>query len=123
MRAILPFKIEAASMVRCAYFGQNHGRLDEVERQLASLLNRRNGSMICLCPLLLDARGISNDSLCPMLSKSIESNLKNHCALRAEINLRSVWGSGVGYIKHLGITPSEGSVLVPFNPAVIAGHN
>ena len=35
-QAILPPKIEAAGAVRCAQCGQKHGRLDEVQRQLAN---------------------------------------------------------------------------------------
>jgi predicted Zn finger-like uncharacterized protein len=35
-QAILPSKIEAAGLVRCAQCGQKHGRLDEVQRQLLS---------------------------------------------------------------------------------------
>ena len=35
-QAILPSKIEAAGMVHCAQCGQKHGRLDEVQRQLAN---------------------------------------------------------------------------------------
>jgi predicted Zn finger-like uncharacterized protein len=35
-QAILPSKIDAAAVVRCAQCGQTHGRLDEVQWQLAS---------------------------------------------------------------------------------------
>jgi uncharacterized Zn finger protein (UPF0148 family) len=35
-QAILPPKIEAAGMVRCAQCGRKHGRLDEVQKELAS---------------------------------------------------------------------------------------
>jgi DNA-directed RNA polymerase subunit RPC12/RpoP len=34
-QAILPSKIEAAAMVRCAQCGRKHGRLGEVQRQIA----------------------------------------------------------------------------------------
>jgi predicted Zn finger-like uncharacterized protein len=35
-QAILPSKIEAAGTVRCAQCGRMHGRLDEVQMELAS---------------------------------------------------------------------------------------
>jgi Zn ribbon nucleic-acid-binding protein len=35
-QAILPPKSEAAGMVRCAQCGRKHGRLDEVQKELAS---------------------------------------------------------------------------------------
>jgi uncharacterized Zn finger protein (UPF0148 family) len=35
-QAILPPKIEAAGVVRCAQCGRQHGRLDEVQKELAS---------------------------------------------------------------------------------------
>jgi DNA-directed RNA polymerase subunit RPC12/RpoP len=35
-QAILPSKIEAAGIVRCARCGRKHGRLDEVQRQIVS---------------------------------------------------------------------------------------
>jgi uncharacterized Zn finger protein (UPF0148 family) len=35
-QAILPPKIEAAGMVRCAQCGRKRGRLDEVQKELAS---------------------------------------------------------------------------------------
>lgn len=35
-QAILPSKIEAVSIVRCTRCGQAHGRLDEVQRQVAN---------------------------------------------------------------------------------------
>lgn len=34
-QAILPSKIEAAGIVRCAQCGRKHGRLDDVQRQIA----------------------------------------------------------------------------------------
>jgi DNA-directed RNA polymerase subunit RPC12/RpoP len=34
-RAILPSKIETTGIVRCTQCGRKHGRLDEVQRQLA----------------------------------------------------------------------------------------
>ena len=34
--AILPSKIEATGVVRCAQCGRKHGRLDDVQRQLVS---------------------------------------------------------------------------------------
>jgi uncharacterized Zn finger protein (UPF0148 family) len=34
--AILPPKSEAAGMVRCAQCGRKHGRLDKVQKELAS---------------------------------------------------------------------------------------
>ena len=35
-RAILPPKIEAAGLVRCAQCGRQHGRLAEVQKELAN---------------------------------------------------------------------------------------
>jgi uncharacterized Zn finger protein (UPF0148 family) len=35
-QATLPPKSEAAGMVRCAQCGRKHGRLDEVQKELAS---------------------------------------------------------------------------------------
>ena len=35
-RAILPPKLEATGVVRCVECGQQHGRLDEVQKELAS---------------------------------------------------------------------------------------
>jgi Zn ribbon nucleic-acid-binding protein len=35
-RAILPLKIEAIGIVRCVQCGQQHGRLDEVQKELAT---------------------------------------------------------------------------------------
>ncbi len=35
-QAILPPKIEATGIVRCAQCGQKHGRLDEVQKELAN---------------------------------------------------------------------------------------
>ena len=35
-RAILPPKLEATGVVRCVQCGKQHGRLDEVQRQLAN---------------------------------------------------------------------------------------
>ena len=35
-QAILPFKIEATGFVRCAQCGRQHGRLAEVQKELAS---------------------------------------------------------------------------------------
>lgn len=35
-RALLPSKIEAAGIVRCAQCGRKHGRLDAVQRQPAN---------------------------------------------------------------------------------------
>jgi len=35
-QAILPSKIEASGIVRCAQCRQKHGRLDKVQRQLAN---------------------------------------------------------------------------------------
>ena len=35
-QAILPSKIEAVGLVRCVQCGQQHGRLDEVQKELAS---------------------------------------------------------------------------------------
>jgi len=35
-QAILPSKIEAAGVVRCAQCDRKHGRLDEVQKELAS---------------------------------------------------------------------------------------
>jgi hypothetical protein len=34
-QAVLPSRIEAAGLVRCAQCGRKHGRLDEVQRQIA----------------------------------------------------------------------------------------
>ncbi|QRM28686.1 hypothetical protein [Microvirga sp. VF16] len=35
-QAILPAKIEAMSVVQCVQCGRKHGRLDEVQKQLAT---------------------------------------------------------------------------------------
>ena len=35
-QAVLPPKIEAAGIVRCVQCGRQHGRLDEVRKELAS---------------------------------------------------------------------------------------
>jgi hypothetical protein len=86
-------------------------------------MQRHGSSRIWLCPLLLNATGISNDSLGPMLPESIESSLKGGCTLRAEIDHRGIRGTGFGHIKHLRITPSEKGLFVSLDPTVIAGHN
>jgi DNA-directed RNA polymerase subunit RPC12/RpoP len=45
-QAILPPKIEAASIVRCAQCSRKHGRLDEVQRQLADQAREVNARKV-----------------------------------------------------------------------------
>jgi DNA-directed RNA polymerase subunit M/transcription elongation factor TFIIS len=45
-QAILPSKIEAAGVVRCAQCGPKHERLDEVQRKLASKAREESAPQI-----------------------------------------------------------------------------